>query len=154
MFTSGHAANPKGRKGRPKLEETFGGIARQMLQAKSMHIRTSMLENGVMVTRTVKINSEKTLYANLMAALMTEAMHGNVRAIDAILDRTDGKAKEFIELTNGNADQKSFDVNKMSVEDKKKLRELVFKNRVQTNATPKKPEIIEQTEISETQDPA
>jgi hypothetical protein len=112
LFRPGQSGNPKGR---PKKEKCFSDIARQMLASKKMDITYTFPKDGKLVTSRVSIDSDKTIYHGLCAALVREGMGGNVQAIKELVDRTDGKAREFIDhTTNG----KEMGVDRYSDEEK------------------------------------
>lgn len=96
LFKKGESGNPKGR---PKKEKCFSDIARQLLSAKKLNIEYTFPKDGKEVTARVSITSDKTIYHGLCAALVREGMGGNVQAIKELIDRTEGKAKEFIDHT-------------------------------------------------------
>ena len=98
-FKPGQSGNPKGR---PKKEKCFSDIARQMLSAKKMDITYLFPKDGKEVTAHVSIISDKTIYHGMCAALVREALGGNVQAAKELIDRTEGRAREFIDhTTNG-----------------------------------------------------
>jgi hypothetical protein len=96
-FAKGVSGNPNGR---PKKERCFSDIARQMLASKKMDITYTFPKDGKLVTSRVSIDSDKTIYHGLCAALVREGMGGNVQAIKELVDRTEGKAREFIDHTS------------------------------------------------------
>lgn len=96
LFQPGVSGNPHGR---PKKEKCFSDIARQLLAAKKIDIEYTFPSGGVMKTAKVHLESTKTIYHGLIAALVKEGMDGNVQAIKELIDRTEGKAQEHIDHT-------------------------------------------------------
>lgn len=92
----GEVRNPNGR---PKLENTFSHIARELLQAKKIDITYTFPKNGTMVKRSMHMESDKSMNHSLAAVLIKEGMAGNVRAIQEIIDRTEGKPNQKVDIT-------------------------------------------------------
>ena len=82
--------NPKGR---PKLEDTFSDTARELMKASKIDITWSVEGKP---DKTLKLSSTKTMNYGIVAALIMEALGGNVQAARELVDRTEGKAKETI----------------------------------------------------------
>lgn len=96
-FKPGVSGNPKGR---PKKERCFSDIARQLLASKKIDIEYSFPKEGKLVTSKMHMESSDSMYHSLAAALIREGMAGNVNAIRELIDRTEGKAIQFIEQEN------------------------------------------------------
>jgi len=94
-FPPGVSGNPEGR---PKKENTFSDICRELLQSKEIDITYTFPKKGQMVTSHMHMQSDKTMNHSLAAVLIKEGMSGNVKAIQEIIDRTDGKPKQTIDL--------------------------------------------------------
>ena len=92
----GQCAN---KNGRPRKEKCFSDIARSLLGAKKIDIEYTFPSGGTMKTAKVHIESDKTIYHGLVCALVKEGMDGNVQAIKELIDRTEGRAKENMDLT-------------------------------------------------------
>jgi len=91
----GEIRNPNGR---PKKENTFSDICRELLQSKEIDITYTFPKKGTMVTSHMHMSSDKTMNHSLAAVLIKEGMGGNVKAIQEIIDRTDGKPKQTVDL--------------------------------------------------------
>ena len=95
-WKKGQSGNPKGR---PKKGKTFSETARALMAAKKIDIIYSFPSDGKQKTKTLHIDSGKSVYHGLVAALISEGMKGNVQAIKELVDRAEGKAKEHIDHT-------------------------------------------------------
>ena len=95
----GETHNPYGR---PKLEKTFSHIAREMLKSKVIDITYTFPKDGVMRTSKMHMESDKTMNHSLAAVLIKEGMAGNVKAIQEIIDRTEGKPNQKVDITTNN----------------------------------------------------
>jgi hypothetical protein len=95
-FLPGISGNPNGR---PKKEKAFSEIARNLLASNKIDIEYTFPSGGTMKTAKVHLESTKTIYHGLVAALVKEGMEGNVQAIKELIDRTEGKAHESVAMT-------------------------------------------------------
>lgn len=91
----GNTANPNGR---PLKENTFSDIARTLLSSKEIHIEYTYPKDGALVKRSLNITSDNTINHSLVAALVKEGLDGNVNAIKELIDRTQGRAPQEINL--------------------------------------------------------
>lgn len=94
QFKPGHSGNPAGR---PLKENTFSDIARELLASKEIHIEYTYPKNGRLIKSSMNITSDNTINHTLVAALVKEAMDGNVNAARELIDRTEGRSKERVE---------------------------------------------------------
>ena len=92
-FKPGQSGNPSGRKPNVKC---FSDIARQLLKAKKIDIEYTYPKAGKQFHASMHIDSDKTMYHSLIAALLKEGLGGNVQAIKELIDRTDGKVKQIV----------------------------------------------------------
>jgi hypothetical protein len=81
--------------GRPKKDKCFGDIAREMMDSKEIEISLT-LPSGVV--KKIGIKSDKTIKQSIIAAMIREAMTGNMQAAKELIDRVDGKVTEKIRL--------------------------------------------------------
>ncbi len=91
----GNTANPNGR---PLKENTFSDIARTLLSSKEIHIEYTYPKDGALVKRSLNITSDNTINHSLVAALVKEGLDGNVNAIKELIDRTQGRAPQDLNL--------------------------------------------------------
>lgn len=96
-FQKGKSGNPTGR---PVKAMTFSDTAREMLSAKSMDITYSYCKNKNTTTKTVSLSSTENLYHGIAAALISEALDGNVRAAKELLNRAEGTVAQSVDLTS------------------------------------------------------
>jgi len=91
MFEKGKSGNPNGR---PKQEKCFSAIARQLLKAKRLDISCAFtnLKTGKLESKHFEIESEKTIYHALVAVLAAKGLGGDIKAIQELVDRVEGKA--------------------------------------------------------------
>ena len=94
-FRPGQSGNPNGR---PKKADTFSDIARTLLSAKEIHIEYSYPKAGKLINSKLNITSDNTINHSLVAALVKEGMDGNVNAIKELIDRTEGRALQMVNL--------------------------------------------------------
>jgi hypothetical protein len=97
-FGPGNNANPNGR---PRKETTFSDIARTLLASREIHIEYTYPKEGRLLTSKLNIVSSNTLNHSLVAALIKDGLDGNVAAIKELIDRTEGKAQEYKDVTSG-----------------------------------------------------
>ena len=83
--------------GRPKKDKCFGDIAREMMDSKEIEISLT-LPSGVV--KKIGIKSDKTIKQSIIAAMIREAMTGNLQAAKELIDRVDGKVTEKIDVKN------------------------------------------------------
>lgn len=86
--------------GRPKKENTFSDIAREMLKSKKIDIQYTFPKNGKMITSSMHMEADKTMNHSLAAVLIKEGMSGNVKAIQEIIDRVEGKPSQKLDITS------------------------------------------------------
>lgn len=100
-WKKGQSGNPKGR---PKKGKAFSDIARQLLSAKKIDIRFTVPINGEFKTKRLYVDSDKSVYHGLVGVLISEGLKGNVQAIKELIDRAEGKAREFVDHTTNGKD--------------------------------------------------
>ena len=94
-FPKGKSGNPKGR---PKKEHTFSDTARELMAANSIDVSWTIVDgNGQKKTKTLQLKSTKNMHYGTAAALIVEALKGNVNALREIINRTEGKAVQKVE---------------------------------------------------------
>ena len=94
-FKPGQSGNPKGR---PKKEHTFSDTARELMAANSIDVSWTIVDgNGQKKTKTLQLKSTKNMHYGTAAALIVEALKGNVNALREIINRTEGKAVQKVE---------------------------------------------------------
>lgn len=84
-------------KGRPRKEQAFADITREMLSSKEIDI---MLTRPDGRTSAIKIKSSESMRHAIIAALIREGIGGNVQAARELIDRTDGKATDKLSLVD------------------------------------------------------
>jgi hypothetical protein len=94
LFLPGNPGGP----GRPKKENTFSDIARTLLSSNEIKITYKYKKDGEVKDGCLDITSDNTINHSLVAALIKEGMDGNVKAIQELIDRTEGKAAQSINL--------------------------------------------------------
>lgn len=105
MFEKGKSGNPgtqfsstnqpqnRGRKGKSISE-----FLREFGEAKSVEYEIKVTKDGTTKTKKGKIESETTLNEVVATTLMSKAMNGDLRAINIVLDRLEGKPKQSLEV--------------------------------------------------------
>lgn len=94
-WKKGQSGNPLGR---PKKHSCFTDIARHLLESKKIDIAyTFPTKEGKLLTRHMHMESDKTMYHGLIAALIKEGLDGNIGAIKELIDRTEGSPKQIVE---------------------------------------------------------
>ena len=84
--------------GRPKKEHTFSDTARELMAANSIDVSWTIVDgNGQKKTKTLQLKSTKNMHYGTAAALIVEALKGNVNALREIINRTEGKAVQKVE---------------------------------------------------------
>ena len=92
-WKKGQSGNPKGR---PKKGSSWSEIAPDLLDSSEIMIqfKTSKKTQSLHI----KTDDDKTIRHAVVAALINEALHGNIQAIKELYDRTDGRAPQKIEI--------------------------------------------------------
>lgn len=97
QFKIGNPGGP----GRPKLENTFSDIARQIMAGNEIRINFRMGENE----KEIKMTADNSFHYALASALLVEGMKGNVRAAKELLDRVEGTPIQKIQLNSNRTPQ-------------------------------------------------
>ena len=92
----GQSGNPKGR---PKKGEAWADVANDLLNSKEIDITMKTADGKI---KRLNLESDKTLRHAVIIGQINSAMAGNVQAAKELADRTEGRAKEFREVTNKN----------------------------------------------------
>lgn len=121
LWKTGESGNPKGRK---KGVLFFSEVARNLLQAKKIDITYSFPKDGAMIRSHMHMESTHSIAHSLVAALIKEGMGGNVQAIRELIDRTQGKSVESIDMTTGGEKMNSIIYNIQSEDQKKQVEDL------------------------------
>ena len=95
-FKKGQSGNPKGR---PKKGEAWADVANDLLNSKEIDITMKTADGKI---KRLNLESDKTLRHAVIIGQINSAMAGNVQAAKEVADRTEGRAKEFREVTNKN----------------------------------------------------
>ncbi|HEA70990.1 hypothetical protein LCGC14_0405710 [marine sediment metagenome] len=90
-FSKGISGNPNGR---PKKEKTFSDTAAQLLASSNIQIKYEI--NGR--EKEINLKSDKNIYWGLVSALILQGLKGDVRAIKELIDRTEGKAVQKLDI--------------------------------------------------------
>jgi len=115
QFLPGYAGGP----GRPKGKKTVSSFLQKILDSKSIEITIS---DGSQ-KKTYRIESDKELGYAVASSLVKQAIAGDVRAIDTILNRLEGKPVQ----SNLIADAGGSPFGNLSIEEKrKKLADLII----------------------------
>jgi hypothetical protein len=93
-WDAGRSGNPRGR---PPKERAFSDTARELLNANEIDIEWKV----GLKTRKLKLKATKNLYYGIAAAMIHEALNGDVRAAHELLDRVDGKVEGKMTLQGG-----------------------------------------------------
>lgn len=96
-FLPGVVGNPLGR---PKQSDCFREIAREMLASNQIDISYTFPKDGKNVTRSMHMQSDKSILHSIAVGLIKKAMDGDVYATTTLLDRTYGRPKYEIESNN------------------------------------------------------
>jgi len=96
LFQPGESGNPAGR---PKGTHCISDAYRELLKGQNIHVEWTV--NGK--KKHLHLESDKNLAYGLASATMMEALKGNIRAMQEIADRVQGKAKQSIDI-GGSAD--------------------------------------------------
>ena len=83
----------RGGPGRPRKEQCFADITRQMLDAKKIDIRLTLPSGKV---TEIGLQASPTIRHGVVASMIREAFKGNTTAAQQLMDRTDGKVTENI----------------------------------------------------------
>jgi len=87
-FKLGSAGGP----GRPKKEDCLSDMLREMLKSEHIKIVYTTTKDGNSKQNIVDIKADKNFATALGAAMILEALDGNVQAFKEIADRVQGKA--------------------------------------------------------------
>lgn len=112
-FKKGQSGNPNGR---PKKENTFSDTAVELLESSSIEIKYTL--NGE--EKEMVLQSSKNIYCGLVSALIVQGLKGDVRAIKELIDRTEGKAVQKIDL-EGSVETNIPDLSHLNVKQLEKL---------------------------------
>jgi len=95
----GQSGNPAGR---PKNTRYFSDVAKELLTGKKIDVTWTITdEKGNKKTKRLNLeSSEKTNYG-IAAALIVEAVKGNVQAAKELIDRVEGRPKQAVEMSGG-----------------------------------------------------
>ena len=85
--------------GRPRLAHCFSDVSREILAGKDVHIEYTHAKGSDTVRKSIRITSAKSMYHGMVAAMLNEALNGNVRAFEALANRTDGLPRQAIDIT-------------------------------------------------------
>jgi hypothetical protein len=94
----GPSPNPQGR---PKLESTFGDVARRLLASSKIDLKYRVMnKKNEWEDRSFQMEAPEgeTIYAGLVSGLMHEASQGNTKALKLLLERADGAVRQDINL--------------------------------------------------------
>lgn len=84
-------------RGRPKNEQCYAVIARDMLAANEIRITLSIPGRKA---KDIKLNCNESFRHAIVAAMIQEAISGNVQAARELADRSDGKVTDSLALVN------------------------------------------------------
>lgn len=96
-FQPGQSGNPKGR---AKKEHCFADIARAMLASKEINITLTTPDGQ---KKNIGLKADKSFRHAMITGLIREAMKGNVQAAKELMDRTDGKVTDELNVSSDNA---------------------------------------------------
>lgn len=97
LFQPGQSGNIAGR---PKKSETYSDTLREILEAKKINVTYSITgSKGTVRKKIVKVSSNKNMYFGVAAAMIREALKGNVAASREIVDRIQGRSKQTLHIT-------------------------------------------------------
>ena len=94
QFKKGKSGNPKGR---PAKVKYFSDTARELMAAKDIDVTWTV---GGKV-KTLKLTSSQDMHYGIAAALILEALKGNVVAARELVDRIEGKPLQKIDAELG-----------------------------------------------------
>jgi len=95
MFEKGKSGNPNGR---PKKGSAWADIYNEILDSS---IITMTLEiDGQIIQRSLKVQDNKTMRYALGVKLLEEGLTGNVQAIKEMSDRTEGKPRDKVQISD------------------------------------------------------
>ncbi len=112
-FEKGISGNPKGR---PRKEKTFSDTAIKLLSSSNIEIKYEI--NGK--KKHINLTSSENIYCGLVSALIVQGLKGDVRAIKELIDRTEGKAVQKLDL-EGSIKTSTPDLSHLSVKQLEKL---------------------------------
>jgi len=92
-FSSTNQPKNRGKKGKSISE-----FLREFGEAKSVEYKIKVTKGGETKTKKGKIESETTLNEVVATTLLSKAMNGDLRAINIVLDRIEGKPKQSLEV--------------------------------------------------------
>jgi len=93
QFSSNNQPKNRGRKGKSISE-----FLREFGEAKSVEYEIKVTKGGETKIKKGKIESETTLNEVVATTLLSKAMNGDLRAINIVLDRNEGKPKQSVEV--------------------------------------------------------
>ena len=104
-FKKGKSGNPATQfsstnqpKNRGKKGKSISEFLREFGEAKSVEYEIKVTKGGETKTKKGKIESETTLNEVVATTLLSKAMTGDLRAINIVLDRIEGKPKQPLEV--------------------------------------------------------
>ena len=96
QFKKGHTGNPNGRP-----ITSISSILKKLGEAKEIAFEVTVTDkNGNVKTEKGNIKSKKTINELVSVQLLKKAVSGDLKAIDMVLDRTEGKPKQSVDLTS------------------------------------------------------
>ena len=93
QFSSNNQPKNRGRKGKSISE-----FLREFGEAKSVEYEIKVTKGGETKIKKGKIESETTLNEVVATTLLSKAMNGDLRAINIVIDRNEGKPKQSVEV--------------------------------------------------------
>lgn len=76
---------------------SFGKVARDLLQSKEIEMRWKTKDTGR--EKVLRIRADKDFYHHLVGVLIVEGMRGNLAAIRELMDRTEGRPPQSVNVT-------------------------------------------------------
>ena len=84
----------RGGPGRPRKEQCFADITRQMLDANKIDIRLTLPSGKI---TEIGLQASPTIRHGIVASMIREAFNGNTTAAQQLMDRTDGKVMDKVQ---------------------------------------------------------
>jgi hypothetical protein len=121
----GQSGNPNGRPTTAPSKVRFSEVCKAMLASKRINIEYTFPDpkKNQLLTKTFRIESDKTIYHSVVAALIREALGGNITAIKELIDRCEADHDEHdtgnalvIQMKREIIDKRTTLVNKSGVE--------------------------------------
>ena len=87
------------RTGHPGLAKSFPDVMRHMLNATSIDVRITYA-NG-RPDRNIRLDASESFAVAIAASIVSQAAHGNLKAAEMLMDRTEGKVTQTVaDVTN------------------------------------------------------